>query len=330
MQVSVVTSVQRRRTEPDANELLTIQEASRLLQVPAPTIRSWERRYGVPVPSRSDGGHRRYTPEQLQMLQRMRHEISRGRRAVEAAALVKAAQTESMNPLVTAFLQAAQHFDPSGIEQTLDAARRELGLGCTIDEVLLPAMREIGSRWEAGRCDVAHEHLATGATQAWLTKIGRSSAITSRQDRPVLLSCGPRDYHTLALEAMAALLIEGGFDCRVLGARTPANSLARAVLETNPAAVIVVSHLSVARRSAVEALRSLAVPNAVPNAVLFYAGNAFMSPQSRRGVPGTYLGDNLSNATNMIIEAVTTPTVNAAEGRAPRSIPGRSSAAAVR
>jgi DNA-binding transcriptional MerR regulator/methylmalonyl-CoA mutase cobalamin-binding subunit len=325
MQVGGGPSVQQRRAEPDADVFLTIQEASRLLQVPAPTIRSWERRYGVPVPGRSHGGHRRYTPEQLQMLQRMRDEISRGRRAVEAAALVKAAQTESMNPLVAAFLQAAQRFDPSGIEQTLDAACRELGLGRTVDEVLLPAMREIGRRWEAGRCDVAHEHLATGATQAWLTTITRSAAI-SRQHRPVLLSCGPRDHHTLALEAMAALLLDAGLDCRLLGARVPVTSLLRAVKETNPAAVILVSHLAVARRSAVEALRSLPVHDTT----LFYAGNAFLSPQSRRGVPGTYLGDNLSNATSMIIEAVTAPTVPAAAGRAPRSIPGRSSAAAVR
>jgi DNA-binding transcriptional MerR regulator len=86
--------------EPDPQVVLTIQDASRLLQVPAPTIRSWERRYGVPIASRSDGGHRRYTPEQLQMLLQMRDEISRGHRAVQAAALIKAAQTRSTDPLI--------------------------------------------------------------------------------------------------------------------------------------------------------------------------------------------------------------------------------------
>jgi MerR family transcriptional regulator, light-induced transcriptional regulator len=126
--------------------------------VRAATIRSWERRYGVPIAGRSDGGHRRFSAEQLQMVRRMRDEISRGHRAVEAAALVKAAQTRPTDPLITAFLSAAHLLDPTGIGQILDDARHALGLGRAIDEILLPAMREIGRWWETGRCDVAHEH----------------------------------------------------------------------------------------------------------------------------------------------------------------------------
>ena len=44
----------------EAGAELSIQQASETLSVPAPTIRSWERRYGVPVADRSSGGHRRY------------------------------------------------------------------------------------------------------------------------------------------------------------------------------------------------------------------------------------------------------------------------------
>ena len=290
---------------PDAQVVLTIQEASRLLQVPAPTIRSWERRYGVPIASRSDGGHRRYTPEQLQMLHRMRDEISRGHPAVEAAALVKAAQTRSTEPMIATFLHAAHHLDPTGIDQILDAAHQALGLGRTVDEVLLPAMREIGRWWETERCDVAHEHLATQTTQAWLAKITRPRP-ASLQHKPLILSCGPRDYHTLGLESMGALLMQRGLDCRLLGARTPADSLGKAVQETDPAAVIVVSHLSVARRSAIEALRSAQLTDTA----LFYAGNAFLSPQSRRGVPGIYLGNNLSQAADIITGTITSATTS--------------------
>ena len=286
--------------EPVAQVVLTIQDASRLLQVPAPTIRSWERRYGVPIASRSDGGHRRYTSEQLQMLLRMRDEISRGHRAVEAAALIKAAQTRSTDPLIATFVHAAHHLDPKGIDQILDAAHQALGLGRTVDEVLLPAMREIGRWWESGRCDVAHEHLATQTTQARLAKVAPPRR-TSRRHRPLILSCGPRDHHTVGLESMGALLMHRGLDCRLLGAGTPAESLSKAVQETNPAAVIVVSHMSVARRSAIEALRSAQLNDTA----LFYAGNAFLSPQSRRGVPGTYLGNNLSQAADIITGTTT-------------------------
>jgi DNA-binding transcriptional MerR regulator len=282
--------------------VLTIQDVSRLLQIPAPTIRSWERRYGIPSAGRSDGGHRRYTPEQLTMLRRMRDEISRGHPAVQAAALVQAAQTRSTHPLIATFLEAAHRLDPAGINRLLDTARSTLGLAATIDEILLPAMREIGRWWEAGRCDVAHEHLATATVQTWLR--GFSRARPRSQPRPlVLLSCGPRDHHTLGLESIGVLLGERGFDCRLLGARTPALSLALAVRETRPAAAVVVSHLSGARRAAVEAMRDAQRADVA----FFYAGNAFVSPQSRRGVPGTYLGNNLGQAADLVAAAITRP-----------------------
>ena len=95
-------------------------------------------------------------------------------------------------------------------------------------------------------------------------------------------------------------------DCRILGARTPADSLSKAVQETKPVAVIMVSHLSVARRSAIEALHSVQLKDTA----LFYAGNAFLSPQSRRGVPGTYLGNNFSQAADTITGTITNSTMD--------------------
>ena len=46
--------------------LLGIREAALFAGVAAPTLRSWERRYGVPRPGRSVGGHRRYRIEDLE------------------------------------------------------------------------------------------------------------------------------------------------------------------------------------------------------------------------------------------------------------------------
>src|SRR5687768_7714191 len=173
---------------PDADDgELTIQQASELLHVPAPTLRSWERRYGVPLADRSSGGHRRYARVQLDQLRRMRDLIARGRRTVEAAALVKAGHATTPGPLVEAFLEAARELAPGSIARTLDAARETLGLDRTVDEVLLPAMREIGERWHAGRIDVSHEHLATNATQAWLAALRPKGP--PRPQSPIILSC---------------------------------------------------------------------------------------------------------------------------------------------
>jgi hypothetical protein len=66
----------------------------------------------------------------------------------------------------------------------------------------------------------------------------------------------------------------------------------------------VVSHLSVGRRPAVDAVVAVAAVG-VP---VFYAGNAFMFPRSRQGLPGTYLGESLGAAATLIDAALPHPT----------------------
>jgi len=257
--------------DAEAGDELTIQQASRVLDVPAPTIRSWERRYSVPVADRSSGGHRRYTRAQLDQLRVMRDLIARGRRPVEAAALVRAGQATSPEPLIEALLQAARELAPGGIAQTLDAASETLGLDRTVDEVLLPAMREVGQWWHAGRIDVSHEHVATNAIQAWFGAVIPAGPL--RPEPPIILSCGPLDQHTLGLESIGALLRLRRWDCRMLGARVPAESLVSAAATTGAAAVVLVSHVPMGRTPAVQALRS---PE-LRQTHLFYAGGAFGS-----------------------------------------------------
>ena len=281
------------------DEQLTIQQASTILNLPAPTIRSWERRYGVPVASRSSGGHRRYTHDQLDQVRRMRDLIAQGRRPVEAAALVNAGYPTSPEPLLDAFLQAARDLAPEGISQTLDVALNMLGLDRTVDEVLLPAMRQVGEWWHAGRIDVCHEHLASNATRAWLSTLAPIGPL--RPQPPIILCCGPRDHHTLGLEAIGALLDHRLWDCRLLGARTPVESLGQAVEETDAVGVVLVCHVTAGRLAAIEALRS--IRPRCPH--LFYAGGAFDSRRSRHGVPGLYLGTNLAQAADLVTDTIT-------------------------
>jgi len=281
------------RDQGDAG--LTIEQVSRLVDLPIPTIRSWERRHKLPVVSRTGGGHRRYTSDQVETLRRMRNLVAQGRRPVDAAAQVRAENAVSPQPLIEAILQAVQDFQPSAIGEILDSGYRTLGLGWTVDEVMLPAMRQLGEWWQTGQTDVAHEHLATHASQTWLSRVSPAPA-SPLPFRPIILCCGPRDHHTLGLEALAALLRERGWDCRLLGARTPAGSLARVVRDTAAAAVILVCQLTAGRQSAVESLRS----EQLRDTEIFYAGGAFAAPRARHDVPGRYLGEDLSQAAEFI------------------------------
>ena len=278
---------------------LSIKDAGKFLGVPAPTLRSWERRYGLPTTTRSPGGHRRYRSPELIQLGLMRDEIAKGRQAADAARWVRGMLDEGRPGVarVHALLEASNRRDSGAIRAVLDLAHREIGLSAALDEVVMPAMRQIGAWWETGDCDVGQEHFTTEVVRGWLAKIATLARDPGSRHRTALLATGPGDFHTLGLEALAALLAEHGAAFQLLGSRTTTSVLLAATAATADAVAVVVSHLPTQRRSAIaslEAVAQLGVPT-------FYAGNAFLFPVSRKGVPGTYLGESLAEAARVIV-----------------------------
>jgi MerR family transcriptional regulator, light-induced transcriptional regulator len=278
-----------------------IKDVAQILGVPMPTLRSWELRYGIPTLSRGPGQHRRYLPEEVNALRLMRDEIARGQQAGIAAESVRKLMGGHgpAQDLIHQILGAAERLDAAAIRARLDETMATLGLAACIDDVMLPAMRQIGVWWAVGHCDVVQERMATEAVRAWLDRRSAFAPAPTRP-RPILLACGPSDLHTIGLESTAVLLRYQGWPCRVLGARTSTITIATAARATAVAGVVVVSHLATGRRRAVESIRAV---NDLGIAV-FYAGNAFSTPRSRRGVPGRYLGVGIEDACAQLTRAL--------------------------
>lgn len=283
------------RTGPDGS---TIAMVSRLLGIPVPTIRSWERRYGFPTPGRTPGRHRRYSMDEVEQLRALRDEITRGHPARQAVAIVRQREFGDgrRHGYVEEFLRASSTLDPDALRGVLDRAAEGLGIEAAIRDVVGPSMREIGSRWKAGECDVAEEHLATEAVRVWLAR-HLTMAPPPFRPWPLILACGPKDLHSIGLEMFAVILARRGWSCRVLGGRTPSRSLVTAVRAADARAVVVTAHRNVTRRAAMESLEEVA---AIPGVHVFYAGGGFAAPSSRRGVPGTYLGQDLLEAAEVL------------------------------
>ena len=281
-----------------------IKDVAQILGVPMPTLRSWELRYGIPALSRGPGRHRRYLPEEVNAVRLMRDEIARGQQA-GAAALAVRAMLGGQGPaqeLIHQILAAAEGLDSATVRARLDDAADTLGLAACIDDVLLPAMRQIGVWWAVGHCDVVQEQMATEAVRAWLDRRSAFAPPPTRS-RPILLACGPSDLHTIGLESTAVLLRYQGWRCRVLGARVSTVTIAAAARATAVAGVVVVSHLATGRRRAVESIRAIDELEIE----VFYAGNAFSTARSRRGVPGHYLGAGIEDAC-ALLNRVLAPT----------------------
>jgi MerR family transcriptional regulator, light-induced transcriptional regulator len=279
---------------------MRIATVSRLLGVPVPTIRSWERRYAFPAPPRTDGLHRRYGDVEFEQLRALRDLVMKGHSTRDAVALVRNAVVVRSGDTFPSeeIVEAALALDTGRLRAALDSSTERLGVEETIRRGILPSMREIGTRWKAGRCDVGREHFATEGVRAWL---GRQAFLAPSPFRPdaIVLACGPQDLHTIGLESFAVILARRGWPCRVLGARTPVEALVSAVQDMEAFGAVVTAQRSVTRRSAVEAIAAVDI---LPGVRAFYAGDAFVAPSARRDVPGTYLGEDLVEAA-LIVES---------------------------
>lgn len=280
---------------------LTIGQVSELLGVPVPTLRSWHDRYGVGAPPRTAGGHRRYRPDQVEALRSLSTAVARGIAPRSAAQALREPRREAELPAaLVRLLDRVVACDQPGIAAVLDEQEGTVGLESTVDRLLLPALQEVGRRWELGLLDVGVEHLATAAARSWIAR--RTGTTPQRGVAPVLLAAAPGNRHTVALEAFHMLLDRRGWPTCQLGADTPVASLVSSCRSTGAQAVVVTAHQVSRRRLAVEALQALGTQRDVG---LFYAGGAFSSPSRRRGVPGTYLGEVLPAAVDLLERSLT-------------------------
>lgn len=258
-----------------AAELLAIGAAAARIGVAASTLRTWERRYGLAPTGRSAGGHRRYTGEDLALLERM-HALTLAGRTPARAALealrhddpdddpgVGAPDDEGeqdaggppsartggpggrvlavpgAGPRVQGLARAASRLDVDAAAEIIEEALAADGVVTTYDTLLRPVLVAAGEAWARTGTGIEVEHLFAEAAVEALRHHRRSLRGRLGAGPPVLLACAPRDHHVIPLHVLSAALAEHGVRTRVLGSRVPPPALAAAVTRTGARAVFV-------------------------------------------------------------------------------------------
>jgi methanogenic corrinoid protein MtbC1 len=104
-----------------------------------------------------------------------------------------------------------------------------------IVEVMLPAMAEIGRRWELNEMEIFQEHLATEAIQSLLSGLPLLMTGAAPKQMPsALVSCVPGEEHALIPLALAAYLEFKGWPVKNLGRNLPSAQIVRAVSAFSP------------------------------------------------------------------------------------------------
>ncbi|MBN6057537.1 MerR family transcriptional regulator [Nonomuraea sp. RK-328] len=259
-----------------------IGAVSRRLGVPAPTLRTWNLRYGIGPSRRSPGGHRRYDRADLARLEEMSRLVHAGVPPADAArqalrvpvppdlpppggrtdgdtrrgeqerpgrddafrARTEAAGEPGNVPSAAMLARAATALDGRTVTDGLAAALDRLGVVPTWDRLVRPVFDTISRRQDETGAGIDVEHLFSERLLAALHPLAARPAHPVNE-RPVLLACAEEEQHSLPVHALAAALAtDRRVDTRVLGARTPHAALADATRRLGPAVVFVWSHLA--------------------------------------------------------------------------------------
>jgi DNA-binding transcriptional MerR regulator len=227
------------------------------------TLRAWERRYGLPKPKRSEGGHRLYSERDIRIIKwlvaRQREGLSIKRavelwRSLEAegrgplqdttfiapqatAALVPQAAGDTLAKLREAWVTACSAFDEQSAEQVLAQAFALYSPEGVCLEVLQKAMAEIGEGWYRGETTAHQEHFASALAMRRLEALIMAAPAPTRPGL-ILVGCPPEEEHTLSLLLLTFLLRRQGWEVLYLGASVPVADMKATVIAVQPQLVI--------------------------------------------------------------------------------------------
>jgi DNA-binding transcriptional MerR regulator len=288
--------------------MLRIGEVSKRSGVSPELLRAWESRYGLLHPTRSPGGLRLYSDEDIERVRLMQENLARGLAAAEAAALAtqqavpaQASPAVELGAARRSLADALDRFDEPAAQAVLDQLLGSLTLDTLLAEIVLPYLHELGERWERGTASVGQEHFASGILR------GRMLALARGWGRGVgplaLLACLPDERHELGLLAFGLALRARGWRIAYLGADTPVATIEDAAASLEPAYVVVnaasADRVDAARRG----LRRLAKRHRVA------LGGAGSNDASARGVGAIALtGGPVEEADRITLLAEATPT----------------------
>lgn len=280
----------------DARSVLRIGEVSRRTGVAVPTLRAWERRYGLLTPARTDGGHRLYSEDDVARVRGMQHLLDDGWSAAAAArevlrdpaasvtrlASVRDEPTGDQRELTDRIARSLDRFDAIAVDELFDDALARLDVPTVLEDVVLPLLRRLGEGWQDDPRVIAREHFATSTLRPRLQRLLRTETRASARD---CLAAAPEgEDHDLGLLCSAAAAAHAGWRVHYLGARVPTAAMERVASELRPDVVLV----GAVFREQAESF--LADRPDFPRSALVLCGAGFIPSDASR-VPGSVVHD---------------------------------------
>ena len=237
----------------EQEELFPIREVARLTGVNPVTLRAWERRHGLIVPTRTDSGHRLYSMSDIERVRSILGWIERGVAVSRIGKIL--ARTEPLqalshiipSSLVEAdyaqwrqqVLAAVNGFDDLRLEQVYGQIFSSYALPVVFQDILIPVWKQLLQRQDQ-----------FGVTSEWLFLDGflRSRVVQrlllTREKQPHHVVICALDGHCRELELLVAALFlsSGPSTIGVLNIGQPFEELALMCERIKPVALVLFSN----------------------------------------------------------------------------------------
>lgn len=274
---------------------LSIGALSRATGIPVETLRTWEGRYGFPVPERKPSGHRLYPVSSVARLRRIAEALARGHRAGQVvpvseddvARLLDVSPPAPLAPPPPAALADAaemlplvERFDAERLTRILLGDWARLSPLDFLETRVAPLVRAVGEAWEAGRLEIRHEHFASERVGDLLRTL--RLPFEERAAGPLaVLATLPGEGHGLGLQMAALVLAHAGWRLLYLGTEVPVAEMLQLTRDLNARALAV--SVSAGSRGAASARQVGALREALGRRVSLLVGGEG-APRARPGV----------------------------------------------
>jgi DNA-binding transcriptional MerR regulator len=309
-------------TTPAFNLKVVLKETG----IAADTLRAWERRYGLPMPQRSAGGHRLYSQRDIEiikwLLKRQAEGLSISRAvdlwneqlasgsdplAAPVSPAVLPASSANLESLRRDWLAACFKYDTVAAEQILNQAFAVHSVEITCIEVMMRGLQEVGELWHKGRATVQQEHFASEIATRRLEALISASPPPTRGET-VLVACPPEEWHTFPSLLITLFLRRRGWNVVFLGAVVPTERMEETIRSVAPKLVV----LSAQTLMTAVSLRTMARFLQENQVQAAYGGRVFnhISGLASR-IPAHFLGNTIESALptieNLLAHAVPPP-----------------------
>jgi excisionase family DNA binding protein len=243
--------------------ILSTQEVSALLNVTETTVKRWADEGKIPC-SKTLGGHRKFSIRDIvQFAEKHSYTISGTLapplRAKQMEQLEFSVQTRNYRRISAILLEELLEVDREGLSALLlYLAKHHIPLPAMIDEVVRPALVEIGERWSRGELSVEQEHRSTQAFLEAFVRVAPELHRKPSNGLDVVLACPEGELHEVGLRSLSYAFEAEGWTTHYVGANTPVDSIIDAIRSNEADLVCLSFTIPPDDRSFIDAIRRVA------------------------------------------------------------------------